>query len=95
MIQHPGAPNRALQFPVFLLRGEHAPRPTRIIAEALSQLLPDNRLAVIDGAGHMGPLTHASEVSRLIVQHIAAANWRAGRRPTPLWMVERSSRTLG
>ena len=69
--------------------------PTRMIAEALSELLPDNRLTVIEGAGHMGPLTHASEVSRLIVQHIAASNWRAGRQPTPLWMVEQASRTLG
>jgi DNA-binding IscR family transcriptional regulator len=27
---------------------------------------------VVDCAGHMGPLTHALEVSRLIVEHIAA-----------------------
>ena len=92
----------ALQFSVVLLRGESAPIPTRIIAQALSELLPDNRLTVIDGAGHMGPLTHASEVSLLIVQHIVAANWRAGRPSTalasaapPLWTMEQASRTLG
>jgi pimeloyl-ACP methyl ester carboxylesterase len=73
---------QALQFPVLLLRGENAPMPTRIIVQALSELLPDNRLTVIDGAGHMGPLTHASEVSPLIGQHIVAANWRAGRPST-------------
>ena len=88
----PRSAYRALQFSVLLLRGENAPMPTRIIAQALSELLPDNRLTVIDGAGHMGPLTHASEVSLLIVQHIVAANWRAGRPSTalacaapPLW----------
>jgi len=27
---------------------------------------------VIEGAGHMGPFTHASEVCRLMVQHISA-----------------------
>ena len=74
----PRSAYRALQFPVLLLRGEYAPTPTRIIAQALSELLPNNRLTVIDGAGHMGPLTHASEVSRLIVEHIGAANRRAG-----------------
>jgi pimeloyl-ACP methyl ester carboxylesterase len=69
----PASAYRALNFPVMILRGEHAPKPTRLIAEGLSELLPASRLVVIDGAGHMGPLTHAPEVSGLIVQHIAAA----------------------
>ena len=47
--------------------------PTRVIAEGLSELLPVSRLMVIDGAGHMGPLTHAPEVSALIVRHIVDA----------------------
>jgi pimeloyl-ACP methyl ester carboxylesterase len=64
---------RTLEFPVLLLRGENAPKPSRIIAEDLSRLLPNNRLMVIAGAGHMGPLTHASEVSRPIVRHIVQA----------------------
>jgi hypothetical protein len=58
----------ALQFSVLLLRGENAPMPTRIIAEDLSELISNNRLMVIDGAGHMGPLTHVLEVSRLMVR---------------------------
>jgi pimeloyl-ACP methyl ester carboxylesterase len=64
---------RGLNFPTLILRGEHAPMPTRVIAEGLSQLLPANRLMVIDGAGHMGPLTHAPEVCALIVRHIVDA----------------------
>jgi pimeloyl-ACP methyl ester carboxylesterase len=63
---------RGLRFPVLLLRGEHAPLPTRVIADGLSHLLPASRLLTIEGAGHMGPLTHAPEVSALIVQHIEA-----------------------
>ena len=55
---------RALEFPVLVLRGEHAPAPTRVIADGLSALLPNSRRMVIDGAGHMGPLTHAPEVPR-------------------------------
>jgi pimeloyl-ACP methyl ester carboxylesterase len=64
---------RKLNFPVLILRGEHAPMPTRIIAEGLSELLPTSRLMVIDGAGHMGPLTHAPEVSALLARHIVDA----------------------
>jgi pimeloyl-ACP methyl ester carboxylesterase len=62
----------ALKVPALILRGEHAPTPTRMIAEELSGLLPAGRLRVIAGAGHMGPFTHASEVCRLMVQHISA-----------------------
>ena len=69
----PARAYRGLNFPVLILRGEHAPMPTRVIADGLSELLPASRLMVIDGAGHMGPLTHASEVSVLIVRHIVDA----------------------
>lgn len=64
---------RALKFPVLILRGERAPAPTRVIAEALSEQLPDGRLTVVRGAGHMGPLTHASEVAARIAEHIRSA----------------------
>lgn len=63
---------RALKFPVLMLRGERAPVPTRVIAEGLSEQLPDSRLTVVGGAGHMGPLTHASEVAARIAEHIRA-----------------------
>ena len=49
------------------------PSPTRVIAEGLAELLPASRLVDIAGAGHMGPLTHAPEVSALIVRHIVEA----------------------
>ena len=68
----PGA-YRALTIPVLILRGQRTPAPTRVIAEGLSELLPASRLVDIEGAGHMGPLTHAPEVSALIVRHIVEA----------------------
>jgi pimeloyl-ACP methyl ester carboxylesterase len=71
---------RGLAFPVLILRGEHAPAPTRLIAGHLALLLPSSRLAVVDGAGHMGPLTHASKVSELIAGHIGAVD---GAAPQP------------
>jgi len=70
----PARAYRGLNFPVLIMRGEHAPMPTRVIAERLSELLPASRLMTIAGAGHMGPLTHASEVCALIVRHIVDAD---------------------
>src|SRR5262245_54128332 len=75
---------RALQAPALILRGEQAPMPTRLIADNLPQRLPVCRLAVVPGAGHMGPLTHASEVAGLIARHIGAVDAAARQeRPAP------------
>ena len=79
----PASAYRALKCPVLIMRGAHSLKPPRIIAERLAELLPDSRLLVIDGAGHMGPFTHASEVAALIVRHIAAIDaqsWKAKSR---------------
>lgn len=59
-----------LQMPVLVMRGQHAPAPTRLIAEILADRLPDVELALVAGAGHMGPLTHGGIVNQTIVQHI-------------------------
>ena len=69
-----------LRMPVLVMRGEHAPRPTRKIAEMLASVVPAARLAVVDGAGHMGPSTHGSIVSDLIAAHIGAAEAAIRRR---------------
>ena len=61
-----------LKFPVLIMRGEHAPLPTRVISERLLELLPRCRLKIIACAGHMGPLTHPLKVSEIVFQHIAA-----------------------
>jgi pimeloyl-ACP methyl ester carboxylesterase len=82
----PAGAYRALNFPVLILRGEHAPAPTRVIAEGLAELLPARRLVDIAGAGHMGPLTHTPEVSALIVRHIVEAEGDA-----PPWWSQRHS----
>jgi pimeloyl-ACP methyl ester carboxylesterase len=64
---------RALNFPVLILRGEHALTPSHLLAEGLLELLPAGQLMVINGAGHMGPFTHGSKVSALIMRHIVNA----------------------
>jgi pimeloyl-ACP methyl ester carboxylesterase len=70
-----------LRMPILVMRGEHAPRPTLKIVEVLRSLAPEARLAVIDGAGHMGPFTHGPVVSELIASHIGAAEAAIRRRP--------------
>jgi pimeloyl-ACP methyl ester carboxylesterase len=79
----PARAYRTLKCPVLIMRGEHALKPSRNIADRLAELLPDNRLLIIDGAGHMGPFTHASKVAALIVRHITtidAQSWQAKSR---------------
>lgn len=58
--------------PVLVMRGEHAPAPTQLIADTLPSLMRAAQLCAVRGAGHMGPLTHADEVNALIVSHIAS-----------------------
>jgi pimeloyl-ACP methyl ester carboxylesterase len=80
----PAAAYADLHVPVLILCGEQAPTPTRVIAQRLSALIPAARLAVLTGAGHMGPLTHPLEVNALIARHIAQAEFMPPRwsRPT-------------
>jgi pimeloyl-ACP methyl ester carboxylesterase len=71
-----------LTCPALLLRGEHAPAPTRILAERLAQMLPLGRLRTVEGCGHMGPVTHAERVMPLMAAHIETAA-RLAPRPIP------------
>jgi len=70
----PDAPRPAyasLDCPTLIMRGEHAPLPTRLIADALQTCMPRAWREVIEGAGHMGPLTHSATVNALVGRHIA------------------------
>jgi pimeloyl-ACP methyl ester carboxylesterase len=66
----PASAYAKLRVPTLIMRGEHAPAPTRLIAETLPQLMPSAKLIVIPDAGHMGPLTHAHTVNAAIAGHI-------------------------
>ncbi len=85
----PLAAYAALNFPVLVMRGELAPAPTRQIAEMLPGLLADARTAVIEGAGHMGPMTHAEAVAAEIARHIRQAEEPAHARTQTGPMSER------
>jgi len=55
-----------LDVPVLLLVGEQTRRPTRRIAGLLGSVLPHVTRRELDGAGHMGPITHAAGVNARI-----------------------------
>jgi pimeloyl-ACP methyl ester carboxylesterase len=64
-----------LRMPALILRGQHAPLPSRLIVETLAAALPAASFSVITGAGHMGPLTHAAIVSAAIASHLGRVEW--------------------
>jgi pimeloyl-ACP methyl ester carboxylesterase len=83
LIDEPARAFADLRFPALIIRGELAPAPTRLIADTLPTLMPDARLTVIAGAGHMGPMTHAPEVNAAILRHIADTETECAERPIP------------
>lgn len=65
------ADHRRIAVPTLLLLGERSPQPTRRICELLAATLPDARLRVVEGAGHMSPLTHREAVNALVAEHLS------------------------
>ena len=63
--------------PTLLLGGERSPLAARRVVALLAQALPRARAHELAGAGHLGPITHAAEVHRLIAEHVAAADARS------------------
>jgi pimeloyl-ACP methyl ester carboxylesterase len=59
--------------PTLLICGGRTRMPARRVVEVLRRTLPHALPHEIADAGHMSPLTHASEVSALIVRHIVDA----------------------
>jgi pimeloyl-ACP methyl ester carboxylesterase len=78
LIQEPSWPDgyTGLRMPALIIRGEHARRPSRLIAETLAAHLPGAHLVVIAGAGHMGPFTHGPQIDALIALHVTAIHSR-------------------
>lgn len=62
---------RELDIPTLLLYGLESPESTRSIVEHLSRTLPKSETRGFLGLGHMGPITHASQIAELIVKFLA------------------------
>jgi pimeloyl-ACP methyl ester carboxylesterase len=57
--------------PVLCLYGEHGRPHHQRGARELVAMLPDARLAMVEGAHHFGPNTHPDETAELVAAHIA------------------------
>lgn len=66
------ADHRRISTPTLLVLGERSPQPTRRICELLAATLRDARLHIVEGAGHMSPLTHRDAVNTLIAEHLSS-----------------------
>ena len=53
-----------LTMPILLMNGTRTRTPTRRVAELLSRALPHVQRCELDGAGHLGPMTHADTVTQ-------------------------------
>ena len=75
--RHAEADVRALTVPTLLLTGSRSPAVLGRMATRLAALLPHCERITIDGAGHMGPITHPGPVAEAIRRCLA----RAGLQP--------------
>jgi pimeloyl-ACP methyl ester carboxylesterase len=57
--------------PALVAVGEHDKRDFQLAAEALAQELPNARLAVLAGAGHLAPLERPREFQELLLSFLA------------------------
>lgn len=71
---------RAMAVPTLLVQGTRSPSPTRRICELLADTLPAARLATVDGAGHMAPVTHPDPVNAVIVAQLDSNSGYPSRR---------------
>lgn len=62
----------ALQMPVLLLQGSDTTASARAVVQRLARTLPQVQLQVLDGLGHMGPVTHPERVNAAIQAFLAA-----------------------
>jgi pimeloyl-ACP methyl ester carboxylesterase len=58
--------------PTLLIAGSKTRAPARAVADLLAGALPNAKLAILKGAGHMSPFTHPAEINRMILDHLAA-----------------------
>jgi pimeloyl-ACP methyl ester carboxylesterase len=60
----------AITAPTLLLTGERSPAFARRVVHHLGRVITGSSTHVVEGAGHMGPLTHADEVNAAIAAHL-------------------------
>jgi pimeloyl-ACP methyl ester carboxylesterase len=81
--QTPLVAYRRLRVSLRLMIGQNAPVATELLGRKLAAVMNPGALRVVEGAGHMGPMTHSDLVVKMIIDHIAASDSTAWY-PAPL-----------
>lgn len=63
---------RAVDAPTLIVCGDRTTLAERHVCTILAETLPRAELRMVEGAGHMAPLTHADVVNRAIEAHLGA-----------------------
>jgi pimeloyl-ACP methyl ester carboxylesterase len=58
----------AIRMPVLLVEGSRSPAATHHVTARLAGMLPDARVARIEGTNHLLPLTHPAELAELVTR---------------------------
>lgn len=66
--------------PTLILCGTRSPEPSRAITRLLTETMPRAQHRTIAHANHMSPITHPTEVNRLILEHLLMNGGQPGRR---------------
>lgn len=82
-----------IALPSLLVQGERTTLPSRRICAHLRTALPKGTFRVVQGAGHMVPITHRDEVNALIASYIEAKPAIASR-ARPTWSREPAAFTI-
>lgn len=61
---------QALRVPALLVQGAASPPVVTAIMDELARCLPHSRRRVVEGAGHMAPLTHAGQLAGEVQAHL-------------------------
>jgi pimeloyl-ACP methyl ester carboxylesterase len=73
MLSNPTGPGdcRHLAVRTLVLCGAHTGEPERRLSEIVAGLIPGSSFGLVDGAGHMSPLTHPFAVATMIRAHLS------------------------
>jgi pimeloyl-ACP methyl ester carboxylesterase len=61
---------KKVKIPVYLLEGEHSPIVISEVQKTLLHTFPNALRSIIDGAGHMAPITHPEEFAKEVKNFI-------------------------
>ncbi len=75
MLDHtPGSAYASVTAPALFITGELTPVAARRVVDLLTAAFPHATRVEIQGAGHMGPISHSAAVNEALAAHLAAAS---------------------